>query len=110
MRLPVVTYKAHAVDAHYTVSMNCYARDLSITSAFARKTTEHVVEIGREPGLATQTALNLATGCTDNEVCDFEPGFVRALGYKATLDRNRPSRVQGGELTEATFDDRIGAV
>jgi hypothetical protein len=43
--------KAHAIDAHATISMDRNACDLSIPSAFSRKTAEHVVEIGRVPSL-----------------------------------------------------------
>jgi len=63
--------KTHTVDAHLAVSMDRDAHDLSIPSAFNRKTTEHVVEIGAHARPCHVDGVNLATGCTDDEVGDF---------------------------------------
>jgi hypothetical protein len=41
--------KAHSIDAHAAVSMDRNACDLSIPSAFSRKTTEHVVDRPKTP-------------------------------------------------------------
>jgi hypothetical protein len=44
--------KAHSLNAPAAISIDRNACDLSVPSTFGRKTTEHVVEIGRVPSLA----------------------------------------------------------